>query len=145
MTTKLTYQWSYIIIATMISTIVLFYYTKELPELIANDRLSKEITMCSGQLVWQGGIILLFIKRKIHTYLCHMITVSLLGSLALIPLLLLYKVTLIDLEVKIFLFLLVVSIMIIEHARRVKKLQLPSYLTVTWMLYRIAWLPILLY
>lgn len=145
MTTKIIYQWSYIVIATIISTITLFYYAKELPELITNDKLSKEIVMCTGQLIWQGGIMVLFIKRKIHTYLYHMITVSLLGSLVLIPLLFLYNVALISWELKVLLFLMVVILMIIEHARRVKKLKLPSYLTVTWVLYRLAWLPILLF
>ncbi|WP_299608533.1 hypothetical protein [uncultured Aquimarina sp.] len=145
MTTKIIYQWSYIGIATLISTITLFYYAKELPELITNDKLSIEIVMCAGQLIWQGGIIMLCIKRKIHTYLYHMITVSLLGSLVLIPLLFLYQVALISVEIKVLLFLIVVSLMIIEHARRVKKLKLPSYLTATWVLYRLAWLPILLF
>lgn len=142
---SISYQWIYILFATTISTIVLFYYAKELPELIPNDNLTKEMIMCSGQLLWQGSIVLIFIKRKIHNYLYQMITVSLLGSLALIPMILVYRQTLIGIEIKIFLFLLVVCAMIIEHARRVKKLGLPSYLTVTWIVYRILWLPLLLF
>ncbi|WP_378177968.1 hypothetical protein [Aquimarina sp. SS2-1] len=140
-----TYQWMYIIIATVLSTVVLFYYAKALPELIPNDNLTKEMIMCSGQLLWQGSIILIFIKRKLHTYLSHMITVSLLGSLALIPLIFLFQKDPISIEIRILLFLLVVLAMIIEHARRVKKLALPSYLTITWITYRILWLPILLF
>ncbi|WP_298542984.1 hypothetical protein [uncultured Aquimarina sp.] len=140
-----TYQWMYIIIATTISTVVLFYYTKELPELIPNDNLTKEMIMCSGQLLWQGSIILIFIKRKLHIYLYNMITVSLLGSLALIPMIFLFQKESISIEIRILLFLLVVLLMIIEHARRVKKLALPSYLTLTWITYRILWLPILLF
>ncbi|WP_299246823.1 hypothetical protein [uncultured Aquimarina sp.] len=140
-----TYQWMYIIIATIISTVVLFYYAKELPELIPNDNLTKEMIMCSGQLLWQGSIILIFIKRKLHIYLYNMITVSLLGSLALIPMIFLFQKESISIEIRILLFLLVVLLMIIEHARRVKKLALPSYLTLTWITYRILWLPILLF
>ncbi|WP_299215767.1 hypothetical protein [uncultured Aquimarina sp.] len=140
-----TYQWMYIIIATVISTVVLFYYAKALPELIPNDNLTKEMIMCSGQLLWQGSIILIFIKRKLHTYLYNMITVSLLGSLALIPMIFLFQKEQISMEIRILLFLLVVVLMIIEHARRVKKLALPFYLTLTWITYRILWLPILLF
>jgi len=142
---RITYQWMYIIIATVISTVVLFYYAKALPELIPNDNLTKEMIMCSGQLLWQGSIILIFIKRKLHTYLYNMITVSLFGSLALIPMIFLFRKESISIEIRIILFLLVVVLMIIEHARRVKKLALPSYLTITWITYRILWLPILLF
>ncbi|WP_299258029.1 hypothetical protein [uncultured Aquimarina sp.] len=142
---RITYQWMYIIIATILSTVVLFYYAKALPELIPNDNLTKEMIMCSGQLLWQGSIILIFIKKKLHSYLYNMITVSLLGSLALIPMILLFQKEQISIEIRILLFLAVVLLMIIEHARRVKKLALPSYLTLTWITYRILWLPILLF
>ncbi|WP_405205341.1 hypothetical protein [Aquimarina sp. LLG6339-5] len=142
---QITYRWIYIIFATLLSTLVLYHYAKELPELIPNDNLIKEIAMCSGQLVWQGSIIMIFIKKKIHSYLYNMISVSLLGSLALIPLILLYKQEVIILEIKILLFLLVVFLMILDHTRRVKKLKLPGYLTITWITYRLLWLPILLF
>ncbi|SEM00397.1 hypothetical protein SAMN04487910_3877 [Aquimarina amphilecti] len=139
------YQWTYILFATAISTLVLYQYAKELPELISNDNLTKEIAMCSGQLLWQGSIIMIFIKKKIHTYLYNMISVSLLGSLALIPLILVYKQEVIIPEIKILLFLFVVCLMILDHTRRVKKLKLPGYLTITWITYRLLWLPILLF
>ncbi len=116
-----TYQSIYIIIATILSTITLFYYAKALPELIPNDNLTKEMIMCSGQLVWQGCIILVFIKRKILLYLFHMITVSLLGSFALIPMILYYQQEPTTMEIRIALFLFIVCLMIIEHARRVKR------------------------
>ena len=131
--------------ATIVSTIVLFYYAKELPELIPNDNLTKEMIMCSGQLIWQGAILLLWIKRKVRSYLFQMITVSLLGSIALIPFIIWYHYQSISIELRVLFFLLIVSCMIIEHSRRVKKLTLPSYLTITWVAYRIFWLPILLF
>ncbi len=140
-----TYQWVYIIIATILSTVVLFYYAKVLPELIPNDNLIKEMVMCSGQIIWQGAIIVIFVKRKINLYLSHMITVSLLGSLALIPMILIYQKEQISIEIRILSFLFVVCLMIYEHARRVKLLKLPSYLTITWVVYRVLWLPVLLF
>ncbi|MHA7059652.1 hypothetical protein ACWGOQ_0020670 [Aquimarina sp. M1] len=142
---SITCQWIYIIVATAISTIVLFYYAKSLPEVIPYNNLTKEMVMCFGQIIWQGAIILLFINRNIHRYLCHRITVSLLGALALIPMILYYQKELVAIEIRILLFLLVVSLMIIEHVRRIKKLKLPPYLTVTWITYRFLWLPILLF
>ncbi len=139
------YTWIYIIIAAGISTIILFFYAKALPELILDSSLEKEMFMCSGQIVWQGIILSLFITKKVTRYICHMITISLLGSLFLIPLILLYQLKVVSLEIRVLLFLLVVLFMILEHSRRVQKLKLPNYLTITWIFYRILWLPILLF
>jgi len=92
MITKSTiYRWIYIACATIVITITLYQYAKILPEIISNDNLIKEIGMCSGQILWQGTIILVFIQRKIITYIVHMITVSLLGSILLIPLILIHQ------------------------------------------------------
>lgn len=142
---QIIWRWMYILSATLISTIVLYYYGKALPELIPETNLTKEIVMCSGQLVWQGSIILFFIRKKIHLYLFNMITVSLLGSIVLLPILFIDTQPFITIEIKVVFFLFVVGLMIIEHARRVKKLQLPVYLTITWVCYRILWVPILLF
>jgi len=138
------YKWIYIAIATCISTIVLYKYAKALPELISTTNLMKEITMCSGQIIWQGIILLLFIKEKISLYLYHMITVSLIGSTFLIPLIIFYQFQEVGLVIRVSLFFMVVLWMIYEHKKRVKKLKLPAYLTLTWITYRVIWLPILL-
>lgn len=144
-TTKITYYWIYIIIATLVSSITLFYLAKAIPELIPDDNLTKETLMCSGQILWQGMILLVFIKKNVTRYLYQMITVSLLGSLALIPLIIWHEQTLLTLETRVGFFFIVVFCMILDHFRRVKKLELPFYLTATWVLYRILWLPILLF
>ncbi|MBQ4821496.1 hypothetical protein [Aquimarina sp. MMG016] len=140
-----TYRLVYILIATIISSIVLFYFAKAIPELIPNDNMIKEVFMCSGQIFWQDTILMLCIKKKMIIYLYQMITVSLLGSLLLIPLLIIHQQLDISLKIRIGGFLAIVLGMIIDHFRRVKKLTLPSYLTITWILYRALWLPILLF
>lgn len=142
--TRVLYHWTYILMSTIVSTIVLFYYVKALPELISNDTIIKETCMCSGQILWQGIILIVFLKKKIAMYLYQMITVSLLGSLALIPILILHHQVSLGLEIRVGLFFIVVCCMIMDHYRRVKKLELPSYLTATWVVYRILWLPVLL-
>ncbi|MDY8134488.1 hypothetical protein [Aquimarina sp. 2201CG5-10] len=131
-THSITYQWVYIIIATVISTITLFYYSKAIPEIIPDDKLILEFLMCSGQIFWQGMIILIFINKKIITsYIYNMITISLLGSLMLIPFLIMNQKSTFSVEIRVFYFFVVISIMIIEHIRRIKKLGLPTYLTWT--------------
>ncbi|WP_344925684.1 hypothetical protein [Aquimarina addita] len=144
-TKTLIYQWSYIVIATIISSIALYYYAHMLPELIPNENLTKEVFMCAGQILWQGTILFIFVRKKITTYLFQMITVSLIGSLALIPLLIVNEYFIISIKTNVLFFLFIVLFMITEHARRVKKLNLPFYLTISWVMYRILWIPILLF
>jgi len=117
----ITYRWTYILFATILTTVTLYQYAKALPELIPSDNLIKEMLMCSGQILWQGSIILVFIKRKTTLYLTHMITVSLLGSILLLPIILIHSIYPTHLAISITYFLAVVCFMIIEHARRVKK------------------------
>ncbi|WP_025743991.1 hypothetical protein [Aquimarina pacifica] len=137
--------WGYILMAACTSSIILYYYAKSIPSVIPKDNLLKEICMCSGQILWQGIIMRLWVKGEITKYLSQMITISLLGSLALIPIIILNSRAEIGLEFKMTGFFLIVACMIIEHARRVKKIALPEYLTYTWILYRIFWIPLLLF
>lgn len=73
-----------------------------------------------------------------------MITLSFLGSLSLIPILFINTLINIPTTLNIIYFSIVVICMILEHARRVRHLNLNVYLTLTWILYRIIWLPILI-
>ncbi len=137
--------WIYILLATFVSSIALYYYTVSIPEIIPKDNLFKEIFMCSGQILWQAFIVRIWIIKEITSYIYQMITVSLFGSLALTPLIILESQIKIPLEIRVGLFLMIVLGMIIEHARRVKNMGFPKYLTYTWVLYRVFWLPILLF
>ena len=99
--------------------------------------------MCGGQIVFQGLVLLLFVKDKILSYIGNMITVSLIGSLLLIPILLASIIAVTGTVFLVSYFLLVVGFMILQHQERVSNLQLPTYLTLTWILYRLLWVPIL--
>ncbi|CAN0361151.1 unnamed protein product, partial [Ectocarpus sp. 4 AP-2014] len=139
-----TYRWLYIVFATVVSTLVLQAYSKLLPNIVSPNNYLLEFLMCGGQIVFQGLILLLFVKDKMLGYIGNMITVSLIGSLLLIPILL---ASIIAVPGTIFLisyFLLVVGFMILQHQERVRNLQLPTYLTLTWILYRLIWIPILI-
>lgn len=138
-----TYRWLYIVFATVVSTTVLQAYSKLLPTIVSLDNHLWEFLMCGGQIVFQGLILLFFVKDKILSYIGNMITVSLIGSLLLMPILL---ASIIAVPGTIFLvgyFLLVVVFMVLLHQERVSNLQLPTYLTITWILYRLLWIPIL--
>ena len=66
------------------------------------------------------------------------------GSLFLIPILILNQCIEINTYVVLGWFGLTVNLMILEHYRRISLLQLPKYLTLTWILYRILALLVLL-
>ncbi len=96
-----------------------------------------ELAMIAGQLIFQFP----FLHGKPWslkiTYYQNMLLVSFMGAVLLIPLLLLNYFYTCSLIINISYFFAVVSLMFLEHRRRVHQLQLPWYLCYTWVLYRI--------
>ncbi|HEU0126040.1 MAG TPA: hypothetical protein VFQ56_07030, partial [Flavobacterium sp.] len=76
-------------------------------------------------------------KQTILNYAGNLMTVSLMGSLILTPVLLLSQFVLLPQMIILGWFGVTVLIMFLEHFRRVKVLKLPFYLSFTWILYRI--------
>ena len=71
-------------------------------------------------------------------------TVSLMGSLILIPILILNLFFNIPELITLGWFGSTVLVMLLEHSRRTKLLELPFYLSITWVIYRIIALLIIL-
>jgi hypothetical protein len=76
-------------------------------------------------------------KKTIINYTGNLMTVSLMGSLILTPILILTQFINVSEFIVLGWFGITVFIMFAEHFRRVKVLKLPSYLCFTWVLYRI--------
>lgn len=97
-----------------------------------------------GQILFQGIIVYLIAKNRTMDYLGNMMTVSLIGSIFLLPF-----IPIVQLQFPQFLligflyFILVVGFMLMEHIRRTKLLQLNFIPTITWIIYRIVVLIIL--
>jgi len=88
---------------------------------------------------------LLLRKGKRIDYLGNMMTVSLIGSLLLLPVLLAHKIfPAIPSEFFPAWFMVVVGIMLLEHIRRTKLLGLSTLLSATWVLYRLLVLALIL-
>lgn len=90
------------------------------------------------------GILVALIKRDrwIH-YLGNVMTISLLGALALTPMFLLDGVITSN-WFYIGYFMMVVGCMFFEHVRRVRILELPGLISASWVLYRFLVLAIIL-
>jgi hypothetical protein len=137
------YRIAYLIFAGLITALVLYdcsHYIEQLPK--AN--FSREIMLAFGQMAFQSLFILKQNKKTILTYLGNLMTVSLLGTLLLLPIILLNHCMVVNEVITLAWFGIVVLIMFAEHYRRVQLLQLPKYLCLTWITYRLLALQLML-
>ncbi|MFT5846506.1 MAG: putative DCC family thiol-disulfide oxidoreductase YuxK [Psychroserpens sp.] len=130
------YRLFYILFSGIVTLFTLFYFSKNI-SILPNKSLLREGFITFGQLVFQGVLIYKLDKQTILNYFGNVMTISLMGSLMLLPLLIINSM--VPLHETIFLigFGITVFIMFLEHFRRVKLLKLPSFLSFTWVLYRV--------
>jgi hypothetical protein len=137
------YRWFYIAFATMITTVTLFYFSEMITHL-PKTNIGRELLLALGQMVFQSLFLFKKDKKTTLNYLGNLMTVSLMGSMLLIPLLLLNIMMAIPEIVILAWFGITIGLMFLEHARRIKILALPFYLSITWVIYRIITLIIIL-
>jgi hypothetical protein len=101
----------------------------------------REFAICCGQIVWQTLVLKTYLKDKIWNYLGNMMTVSLIGTLLLIPALFLN----LNANASVIYFGTVVFIMLLEHLRRCGILKLNPLPTISWIVFRITVLAILIW
>lgn len=134
------YRIAYLIFAVFVTATALFECTKIIP-LYVQPNFLKELTLATGQIAFQSLFLLKRDSKTRLTYLGNLMTVSLFGSLLLMPLLILNHFVAISQIVNLFWFGIVVLIMFLEHYRRIKLLGLPKHLCLTWVAYRMLALP----
>lgn len=122
------------------SAYVLSLYTSKF-NLSLDHNFLREFIICLGQIVWQTLFLKPYLKNKIWDYLGNMMTVSLIGTLLLVPALLINFSSVFYL----IYFGIVVSIMLFEHLRRCKILKLNFLPTISWIIYRTIILITLIY
>ncbi|WP_130734137.1 DCC1-like thiol-disulfide oxidoreductase family protein [Flavobacterium sp. J27] len=137
------YRISYIILTILFTAFVLFQYAKLL-SFLSNTLFSKELALALGQIGFQYLFIRKINKQDQLHYIGNLITVSVIGSLFLLPILILNQFVVLHEYITLGWFGITVNLMILEHYRRINLLQLPKHLTLTWILYRILALPFLL-
>ncbi|MGH2667180.1 DCC1-like thiol-disulfide oxidoreductase family protein [Flavobacterium sp.] len=137
------YRILYLLFAITITILALYHCSKMIPMLPKSSYL-RECILATGQLIFQSIFLLKKDKKTILIYLGNVMTVSLLGSLLLLPVILLNKIILVNKYIVLVWFGLTVLLMLKEHYRRVNLLNLPKYLSLTWVLYRIIALFIIL-
>lgn len=139
------YRLAFILFAWIVSALTLNAFSGRLVPLVPASNLLRELSICGGQLVFQGLLVLLSDKRKLLDYLGNVIAVSLIGSLMLLPALFVpYSGAMLSNAGFLGYFMLVVGLLLLEHKRRVNLLNLPPALTLGWLVYRLIVLLIIL-
>lgn len=137
------YRILYIVLATLFTAFALFQYAKLVP-FLSNALFGKELALALGQIGFQYLFIRKINKQDQLHYIGNLITVSVMGSLLLLPILILNQFVALHEYIALGWFGITVNLMILEHYRRINLLQLPKHLTLTWILYRILALPFLI-
>jgi len=139
------YRWAYIVFVAIFTGLVLNQFVFHL-----NMRLGwehswvRELFICFGQIGWQLAAISYFRKHKTLEYLGNMSTVSMIGGLLLLPIFLATYYFAISLLGLLALFGSVVTIMLFEHVRRCKLLDVPFAMSVSWVGFRMVVLGVVL-
>lgn len=132
-----TYRWAYIIIVAILTGIILNRFTFYLfPQIGFQYHWYQELLICIGQVIWQGAALTLLYYSKSLDYLGNMSTVSMIGGLLLLPLLIAGQWLSLSAPLLVGYFGFVVGIMLMEHIRRCGLLELPLLVTCSWIAYR---------
>ncbi|MBB1192263.1 hypothetical protein DNC80_01075 [Flavobacterium sp. SOK18b] len=137
------YRILYIFFATTITTIVLYKFSDSIT-ILPKSTIARELILAFGQMVFQSLFLIKLDKKIILNYIGNLMTVSLLGSLLLLPILILNLIGNIPELINLGWFGITGLLMLVEHSRRLKLLQLPFYLSITWVIYRLIALTIIL-
>lgn len=140
------YRWFYIIFVAIFTAIILNRFALHLnTQLGWEHNWVREFYICFGQVAWQGIAISFFKKEKTLAYLGNMSTVSMIGGILLLPVLLInfyFPLSWLGLLIG---FGGVVSIMLYEHIRRCKLLGISLGMTVSWVVFRMVVLGVILF
>ncbi|MCS3531316.1 DUF393 domain-containing protein [Chryseobacterium sp. JUb7] len=136
---NLKYRIAYITFVVFFSASVLSVFSTKLG-LNFSQNYFRELLVCLGQIFWQTIFLKKYLKTKIWDYLGNMMTVSLIGTLLLLPALFLNVPAVFNL----IYFGIVILIMLLEHWRRCKILKLNFLPTLSWILFRITALIIII-
>lgn len=130
------YRIAYLVFTWICTAIILHAYSELLTDLIPAGSFKRELLICGGQIVFQAAIVACFNKERLIHYLGNLMTVSFGGAILLLPILLTQNYFGGSLLLLVY-FMIVGSLMFLEHMRRVKILELPIMISLSWVLYRL--------
>jgi hypothetical protein len=144
-TFNLQYRIAYLLFTWLCTGFSLTAYAHLLSGIVPLGGPLREYFICGGQLILQGMVISTFARDQFWTYLGNMMTISFAGSLLLMVVVVLNHWFRLPAFVFPLYFMGVAGLMLLEHLRRTKLLTLGWTLTITWVLYRVILLGLILY
>jgi hypothetical protein len=142
---KLHYRVAYLIFTWVVTSLILAGYGKLLIGFLPQGPTYREFLVCGGQILFQGLIVGSLFNNKKWDYLGNMMTISFAGALLLSPGLLISNFISLSPVIYLFWFVLVVTLMFLEHIRRSRLLELGWIATVSWVVYRLIVLSLILF
>jgi hypothetical protein len=143
-TFKLHYRIAYLLFTWFCTGYILTSYNHLLAGVIPAGGAFREYFICGGQIFFQGIIISTFAKEKLWIYLGNMMTISFAGSLLLVVPIILSHFIKFPIVFYPEYFMATAGLMLLEHIRRSKLLELGWIMTITWVLYRVLLLGVIL-
>ncbi|MCM5527256.1 hypothetical protein [Parasegetibacter sp. NRK P23] len=135
---RLHYRLLYLLFTWLTTAAILSAYTPYMDELLPAGPWFREYLICGAQIIFQAVVLLLVQRKKLWDYLGNMMTVSLAGGLLLLlarPVLLLFDAGAATYGI---VFIGVAGLMLLEHIRRCRLLQLGWIPSFTWIVFRIG-------
>jgi hypothetical protein len=140
------YRGAFIAVAWLLSSIVLSRYTLLLGDYLPRATFLREALICGGQIAFQAATISFLRKDRLIHYLGNLMAISLGGSMLLLPAFVLKSMGWIDNSIfYLGWFAIVVSLMLLEHIRRSRILEINFVASVSWIIYRLLVLAMIFY
>ncbi len=140
------YRTFYLILTWFITSFILYRYSVYLTDYLPKSSFGREFFICGGQIMFQSIILMNNDKQKIYSYLGNMMSVSLAGAILLVIGILIAKTGFINSNLFFLIyFFSVVFLMFLEHLRRCKLIGLNLIPSITWVVYRLIIVFILLF
>lgn len=135
---------AYIIFAWLLTSSMLSRYSSTLYPFVPANDFYREFLICGGQIIFQMVFVLMTTRDKMLHYIGNMMTVSLIGGLLLLPVIIAENFIEVDPLMSLLWFALVVTFMLFIHWRRVTWLGMRGWVTVSWVCYRLIVLSMIL-
>jgi hypothetical protein len=135
----LNYRLAYIVLTALFTSFILNVYCGNIFEVMGlAPSMVRELIICFGQILWQSIVFRKWDREYKMEYLGNMMTVSMIGGLLLVPMILLRMVFEFSVWVELAYFFVVVNIMLLEHMRRCSILLLGWMPSISWVIYRVV-------
>jgi hypothetical protein len=142
---SLKYRILYIVFTWLVTSLVLNAYSILLSPLVPVSDLYREFLICGGQIAFQSVTILFLKRERLVHYLGNMMTISFAGALLLLPAFAIHKLELVSSPYFYAgWFLTVAGLMLAEHVRRMRIMSIHWTASLSWVVYRIIALLIIL-